>query len=75
MGGKSLFKWSWPHDQSWPPHPYMVKTLKKSWDLVCSIEDVGPIYQVCSNDYPRLTLTYLMSRSTLHPNTFKQEIF
>ena len=32
-------------------------------------------YQVCSNDDPRLTLTYLTSRSNLHPNAFKWEIF
>ena len=28
-------------------------------------------YQVCSNDGPRLTLTYLRSRSNLHPYAFK----
>ena len=32
-------------------------------------------YQVCSNDDLRLTLTYLMSRSNLHPNAFKWENF
>ena len=32
-------------------------------------------YQVCSNDDPRLTLTYLTSRSNLHPNLFEWEIF
>ena len=32
-------------------------------------------YQVCSNDDPRLTLTYLTSRSNLLPNAFKWEIF
>ena len=32
-------------------------------------------YQVCSNDDPRLTLTYLTSRSTLLPNAFKSGIF
>ena len=31
-------------------------------------------YQVCSNDDPRLTLTYLTSRSNLLPNAFKWEI-
>ena len=30
-------------------------------------------YQVCSNDDPRLTLTYLMSRSSLLPNPFEWE--
>ena len=32
-------------------------------------------YQVCSNDDPRLTLTYLTSRSNLLPNAFKWENF
>ena len=32
-------------------------------------------YQVCSNDDPRLTLTYLRSRSNLLPNAFKWEFF
>ena len=31
--------------------------------------------QVCSNDDPRLTLTYLTSRSNLLPNAFTWEIF
>ena len=33
------------------------------------------VYQVCSNDDPKLTLTYLMSRSNLLPNAFKWELF
>ena len=44
------------------------------WDLVCSIGDSG-FYQVCSNDDPRLTLTYLTSRSNLLPNAFTWEFF
>ena len=32
-------------------------------------------YQVCSNDDPKLTLTYLTSRSNLLLNAFKWEIF
>ena len=32
-------------------------------------------YQVCSNDDPRLTLTYLTSRSNLLPNACKWEFF
>ena len=32
-------------------------------------------YQVCSNDDPRLTLTYSMSRSNFLPNAFKWEFF
>ena len=30
-------------------------------------------YQVCSNDDPRLTLTYFTARSNLVPNTFVWE--
>ena len=36
--------------------------------------DVGPT-KFFSNDDPRLTLTYLMSRSNLLPNAFKWEMF
>ena len=32
-------------------------------------------YQVCSNDDPRVTLTYLTSRSSLFPDAFEWEIF
>ena len=32
-------------------------------------------YQVCTNDDPRLTLTYLTSRSNLLSNAFKWEFF
>ena len=32
-------------------------------------------YQVCSNDGPRLTLTYLTSRSNLLSNAFKWDFF
>ena len=58
---------TWPR---WLPRPYMVKTLPQSspepkgqWPcgLVCSI---GPII-VCSNDDPRLTMTYFTARSNL----------
>ena len=38
-------------------------------DLVCGAE------QVCSNDDPRFTLTYLMSRSNFLSNAFKLENF
>ena len=31
------------------------------------------VYQVCSNNDPRLTLIYLTSRSNLLPNAFKWE--
>ena len=68
--------YTWPR---WPPRPYMVKTLQKSsspepkgqWScgLVCSIGDSGPII-VCSNDDPRLTLTYFTARSNLVPYAF-----
>ena len=33
------------------------------------------VYQVCSNDDPMLTLTYLTSRSNLLPSAFKWDFF
>ena len=33
------------------------------------------VYQVCSNDDPMLTLTYLRSRSNLLPSAFKWDFF
>ena len=33
------------------------------------------VYQVYSNDEPKLTLTYLMSRSNFLPNAFKWDFF
>ena len=35
---------------------------------------MGPT-KFCSNDDPRVTLTYLTSRSSLLPNAFELEIF
>ena len=35
----------------------------------------GLAYQVCSNEDPKLTLTYLTSRSHLLPNAIKWEFF
>ena len=32
-------------------------------------------YQVCSNDDPKMTLTYLASRSNLLPKAFKWDFF
>ena len=56
-----------------PPCPYMVKTLKnllfwnqKAYDLECWYR-VLMYYQVCSNDDPKLTLTYFTARSNLVP--------
>ena len=45
-----------------------------TWDLVCSIGDVGPTKFVQMMN-PRLTLTYLTSRSNLLPNAFKWDFF
>ena len=63
--------------------PYMEKkTFKnllqsqKAYDLgTCYISFGMGAYQVCSNDYPRLTLTYLTSRSNLLPNALNWIIF
>ena len=59
---------TWPR---WPPCPYMVKTHQKSfspeppgwlpWNLVCSIGELGSII-VCSNDDPRMTMTYFIPK-------------
>ena len=71
QGNESLLAGSGSRWPRWLPRPYMVKTLQKSsslepkgqWPcgLVCSI---GPSI-VCSNDDPRLTLTYFTARSNL----------
>ena len=61
----------------------MVKTLKNLLLQNQKADDLGTwyvalgcgAYQVCSNDDPRLTLTYLTSRSNLLPNAFKWENF
>ena len=70
MGERKFVHGVWVTWPRWPPCPYIVKTLQKSsspepkghWPcgLVCSIGD-GPII-VCSNDDPRLTLTYFTVR-------------
>ena len=62
------------HMTKMAPRPYMRKTLQKpsspepkgQWPcgLVCIIGVLGPII-VCSNDDPRLTLTYFTARSNL----------
>ena len=69
MGERTFVHGVWVTWPRWPQCPYMVKTLKKSlspepkgqWPcgLVCSI---GAII-VCSNDDPRLILTYFTARS------------
>ena len=52
--------------------PLGLSKLNFIWSLsglVCSIGDSGPII-VCSNDDPRLTLTYFTARSNLVPYAF-----
>ena len=41
--------------------------------VLIHIRKKGEVGTVCSNDVPRLTLTYLTSRSNLLPNAFKLE--
>ena len=64
--------------------PIYGKTLLKSspelegqlpWDLVCSIDWRFWPYQDCTNDDPRLSLTYSTTRSNLIPNAFLREHF
>ena len=79
QGNESLLGGVWVTWTRWPPGPYVVKTLQKSsspepngqWPcgFICSIGDAGPII-VCSNDDPRLTLTYFTARSNLVPYAF-----
>ena len=57
--GKNLLKSSSPEPEDQLP-----------LDLVCSIMGCGA-YPVCSNDDPKMTLTYLTPRSNLLPNAFK----
>ena len=71
---------TWPR---WPPHPYMVKTFKnlrlqnqkaddlETWYVAFGMWDPTSLFKWC----PRLTLTYLTSRSNLLSNAFKWEIF
>ena len=40
---------------------------------LCMLHQVLEYYQVCSNDDPRLTLTYFMARSNLVPYAFVWE--
>ena len=63
---------TWPR---WPPRQYMVKTLQKSSspepkDLVDWYVALGPWAHHCSNDDPRLTLTYFTVKSNLVSRAF-----
>ena len=79
MGERKFVHGVWVTWPGWPPHLYMVKTLKKSsspepkgqWPcgLVCRIGDSVPII-VYSNDDHRLILTYFKARSNLVPYAF-----
>ena len=61
----------------------MVKTFKNRLLQNQKANDLGTwyvalecgAYQVCLNDEPKLTLTYLTSRSILLPNAFKWIFF
>ena len=82
-GNQSFFQMvlvTWPR---WPPRPYMVKPplkifftrTRRPMILGLGMLHLGcGAFQVCSNDDPRLTLTYLKSRSNLLSNAFKWEI-
>ena len=65
---------------TWPPFPYMVKhekffsgTKRLMILKVFMQHRVLEYYQVCSNDNPRLTLTYFMARSNLVAYAFVWE--
>ena len=60
----------------------MVKTIQKfsrtNWPdtLGLGMKQLGcEAYQVCSNDGPKFTLTYLTSRSNLFLHAFKWDFF
>ena len=54
--------------ESSSPEPNKTMILKLSMQ-----HRVGEFYQVCSNDYPGLTLTYFTARSNLVPYAFVWE--
>ena len=56
MNGKTLLKSSPKPEVQWP------------LGLVCSVLDVG--LPSCSNDDPKLTVTYLTSKSNFLPSAF-----
>ena len=58
-------------------NPFEIFSRTIRWmTLGLGIQHLGcEAYQVCSNDDPRLTLTYLTSRSNLLPNAFKWKFF
>ena len=68
-----LVKW-----QKWLPCPYL-KIFSRTRSLMTlglGMLHLGcGAYQVCSNDNPRLTLTYLTSRSNLLPNALNGKSF
>ena len=76
-GNKSLFKWSWSHDQDGCHAHIWQKTSKiffrTEWlrSLKHGIQHrTLKYYQVCSNDDPRLTFDLFMQRSNLVPYAF-----
>ena len=66
---------------SWPPCPYMVKTYRIFFSVtrrpmtlnLGMHHRVIEYYQLCSNDEPRLTMTYFTERSNLVPCAFVWE--
>ena len=80
LKNKSLFKWSWSHDQDGRHVHIWEKSLKiffsgtKRLTLNLAMQHrVLEYYQVCSNDDSRLTLTYFTARSNLVPYAFVWE--
>ena len=74
-GNESLFAGSGSRSPRWPPRPHKVKNLflqnQRENDLVTWYVawGLGSIV-VCSNDGPRLNLTYFTARSNLVPYAF-----
>ena len=74
-GELKMVKITWPR---WSPCPYMVKTskiffrTKSPMMLKLGMQHLGlELYKMYMNDYPGLTLTYFMARSTLVAYVFE----
>ena len=81
LRNKSLFKWSWSHDQDGHHVSIRYKPLKivsgtsrpMTFELVIQYWGLE-LYKAFSNDDPGLALTYFTARSNLLPNAFVWEI-
>ena len=77
-GNESLFKRSWSRPRRLScqnPLKIFFSGTKRLVTLKLGMQHrVLEYYQICSNDYPGLTLTYFAARSNLVPYAFVWEI-